>query len=82
MQESFTDDFTRILPIFLYGDPSIASSIAPEMETSIQKDDRPSTIEITRGEVEGRRKITGVYSRLPKATPKKRSEIKAVACSN
>ena len=26
-----------MLPIFLYGDPGIASSIAPEMETAIQK---------------------------------------------
>ncbi len=37
MRESHEDDFTRILPIFLYGDPSVASSIAPDMETAIQK---------------------------------------------
>ena len=37
MQESYADDFTRILPIFLYGDPTIASGIAPDMETAIQK---------------------------------------------
>jgi tetratricopeptide (TPR) repeat protein len=37
MHESNTDDFASMLPIFLYGDPGIASSIAPEMETAIQK---------------------------------------------
>jgi tetratricopeptide (TPR) repeat protein len=37
LEDSHTDDFTRILPIFLYGDPNNASSIAPDMQTAIQK---------------------------------------------
>jgi len=31
------DDYTQILPVFTYDDPSIAQSIAPDMETSITK---------------------------------------------
>ncbi|MCK5462881.1 MAG: hypothetical protein KAI95_07680, partial [Bacteroidales bacterium] len=37
MEDSYDNDFTRILPIFLYSDESIASSIAPDMERTIQK---------------------------------------------
>ncbi len=37
MQDAHTDDFTRILPVFLYGDDNLASTIAPDMERAIQK---------------------------------------------
>jgi tetratricopeptide (TPR) repeat protein len=36
-QEAYVDEYTQILPVFTYDDPSIAQSIAPEMETSISK---------------------------------------------
>lgn len=36
-QEAYVDDYTQILPVFTYDDPSIAQSIAPDMETSISK---------------------------------------------
>jgi len=36
-QESYVDDYTKILPVFMYDDPSIAQTIAPDMETSITK---------------------------------------------
>ncbi len=36
-QEAYVDDYTRILSIFTYDEPSIAQSIAPDMETAISK---------------------------------------------
>ena len=36
-QEAYVDDYTQILSVFTYDDPSIAQSIAPDMETSISK---------------------------------------------
>ena len=37
IEDSYDNDFTGILPIFLYSDESIASSIGPDMERTIQK---------------------------------------------
>ena len=37
IEDSYDNDFTRILPIFLFSDESMASSIAPDMERTIQK---------------------------------------------
>jgi len=37
MEDSHQDDFTRILPIFLYGDETTAGSIAADMERAIMK---------------------------------------------
>ena len=37
MEESHVDDYTRILPVFLWGDENTAGSIAGDMETAIQK---------------------------------------------
>ena len=37
IEDSYDNDFTRILPIFLYSDESMASSIGPDMERTIQK---------------------------------------------
>lgn len=37
MEESHNDDFTRILPIFMYGNPRTAQTIAGDMERAIQK---------------------------------------------
>jgi tetratricopeptide (TPR) repeat protein len=37
IEDSYDNDFTRILPLFLYSDESIASSIGPDMERTIQK---------------------------------------------
>ncbi len=37
MEDAFPNDFTRILPLFLYTDKNVASSIAPDMERAIQK---------------------------------------------
>ncbi len=37
MDDSHEDDFTRILPVFLWGDESTAGSIAGDMERAIQK---------------------------------------------
>jgi len=37
IEDSYDNDFTRILPIFLYTDESIASSVGPDMERTIQK---------------------------------------------
>lgn len=37
LEESYDNDFTKILPLFLYTDESMASSIAPDMERTIQK---------------------------------------------
>ncbi len=36
-QEAYVDDYTRILSIFTYDEPSVAQSIAPDMETAISK---------------------------------------------
>ena len=37
IEDSYDNDFTKILPIFLYSDESVASSIGPDMERTIQK---------------------------------------------
>ena len=37
MEDSHEDDFTRILPVFLWGDENTAGSIAGDMERAIQK---------------------------------------------
>ncbi len=37
LEDSYDNDFTKILPLFLYTDESMASSIAPDMERTIQK---------------------------------------------
>ncbi len=37
MSDAHQDDFTRILPIFIYGDENTASTVAPDMERAIQK---------------------------------------------
>jgi len=37
MEDSHEDDFTRILPLFLYSDEATAGSIAADMERAIQK---------------------------------------------
>ncbi len=37
IEDSYDNDFTRILPIFLFSDKSMASAIAPDMERTIQK---------------------------------------------
>ena len=37
MEESYDNDFTRILPLFLYTDESMVSAVGPDMETTIQK---------------------------------------------
>jgi tetratricopeptide (TPR) repeat protein len=36
-EEQFRYDFNRILPVFLYTDPDIANSVAPEMDRAISK---------------------------------------------
>jgi len=36
-EESFLDDYTRILPIFTYGDETAAQNIGPDMDRSIKK---------------------------------------------
>ena len=36
-QEAYVDDYTQILSIFTYDDPSVAQSIAPDMETAVSK---------------------------------------------
>ena len=37
MEDAYNNDFTKILPIFLFSDESTASSIAPDMDRTIQK---------------------------------------------
>jgi tetratricopeptide (TPR) repeat protein len=37
MEDAHEDDFTRILPIFLYGNENTASAVAGDMERAIQK---------------------------------------------
>ncbi len=37
MEDAHLDDFTRILPIFTYGEEATASTVAPDMERAIQK---------------------------------------------
>ncbi len=36
-QESYVDDYTRILSIFIYDEQAVAQTIAPDMETAISK---------------------------------------------
>lgn len=36
-QEAYIDDYTRILSLFIYDEPAVAQSIAPDMETAISK---------------------------------------------
>jgi len=43
-QESFVDDYTKILPVFTYDDEAIAQTIAPDMETSITKASKVITL--------------------------------------
>ncbi|MBN2763520.1 MAG: tetratricopeptide repeat protein, partial [Bacteroidales bacterium] len=37
MQETCTDDFSEILPVFLYGDPDVAQTIGSDMDRTIKK---------------------------------------------
>lgn len=37
VDESFRDDYSRVLPVFKYGDPDVASSISGEMDIAIRK---------------------------------------------
>ncbi len=37
VDESFKDDYSRILPVFKYGSKDVASGISPEMDVSIKK---------------------------------------------
>lgn len=37
LDDSYQDDFSRILPVFKYSDPGAVSAIAPDMERTIQK---------------------------------------------
>jgi tetratricopeptide (TPR) repeat protein len=37
IEDTYDNDFTHILPIFLFSDESMASSIAPDMDRTIQK---------------------------------------------
>jgi tetratricopeptide (TPR) repeat protein len=36
-EDSYTDDYSKILPIFIYGDEQLASSIKPRMDRTIEK---------------------------------------------
>ena len=44
MRDSHEDDYTRILPIFQYGDENTASTIASDMERAIQKSTKVITL--------------------------------------
>lgn len=43
-QESYVDDYTRILPLFTYDDENIAQSIAPDMDRAITKSTKVITL--------------------------------------
>jgi len=36
-EDSYTDDYSKILPIFIYGDEQLASSVKPGMDRTIEK---------------------------------------------
>ncbi len=37
LEETFEDDYSEILPVFIYGDPDVAKSIGSEMDRTIKK---------------------------------------------
>jgi tetratricopeptide (TPR) repeat protein len=37
MEETFQDDYSEILPVFLYGDPDVAKTISSDMDRAIKK---------------------------------------------
>ena len=37
VDEAFEDDFTRVLPVFTYGDKNLASTAVPDMERTLKK---------------------------------------------
>lgn len=36
-QEAYTDDYSQVLPIFIYGEEELTSSVKPQMERTIEK---------------------------------------------
>jgi hypothetical protein len=37
MEDAFQDDYSGILPVFLYGDPEVAKTISSDMDRTIKK---------------------------------------------